>query len=61
MASGLRASDTVTDLFCGAGTFALTLAPQCASVHGFEVQIDRLACWAFSLTSRPVVRLMRCG
>ena len=40
--SGLRTSDTVLDLFCGAGTFALALASQCAKVHGFEVQQEHV-------------------
>ena len=35
--AGLQTSETVLDLFCGAGTFALALASQCASVQGIEV------------------------
>jgi 23S rRNA (uracil1939-C5)-methyltransferase len=35
--AGLRGGETVLDLYCGVGTFALTLARRAARVHGIDV------------------------
>lgn len=52
LAAGVQTSDTVLDLFCGAGFFALALATHCQTVHGFEV---RVVMWLMPTELAPVL------